>query len=421
MKYSKTLRRDKDVLSLGARSDIIPASIPCPSKCKFCYEHRFTDLFPWIKTRFIAPYTDTTFDYFLRKKVENRIRGNKLSCCYPVQPFGRSYEYLPSANFFSLGMSKGQIEKLINEYHLAGKTITVYTTGQDMDIEFVKYLNSKYPDTFRIHLSVITFDRKIRLEMMNPKILISDLKAACKSIARPIYFLIHFNNDQIISDIKQLNECSIINKGEFYIHKLFYNRLSSDEIRCYADNADGEFEALVVYLKKKDRKLNYISHRLCFSPAAEIYAWVFRDEIRELFQTSKGTDDEAIFCSEGAYDTIKNFFSRKSSHIIPIKGVFGGNIDFAMGMTVRQITAQISLLIKSGYVLRRIFIPDSMFCIEDKYDLNLEGVSLIRKAHPKIKVRIVKVPVSITKGAIGLDGCIDYFKHKQRDSMQQTV
>lgn len=243
---------------------------------------------------------------------------------------------------------------------------------------------------------------------MHPKIDMENLKKICEVALGPIYFLLYFSKSQVVSDIDILNNASIKNKGHFYIHRLFYNKLSPPDIIDYSDKAENEFEGIIYYLMFNDKKLKNISRRIEFSPHSKIYAWHFRKKIKELLRVCKNRDDGAIFCSQGAYPVIQNSVGEKA-HVVAIKNRFGGCVDFICGVTLRDVLSEISRFSAKGIALKDIYIPSSMFCIEKRYDLNGDSVKFIKTACPKIKTHVLRVPPSIIHSTLTLDDCMRYY------------
>lgn len=386
----------------------IPFNVPCPCRCTFCYETKFSKLFPWIKTVYIPPYNEKRFKFC--QNVHSR-QGALPTDGLFIRKAGNQLQYFPHCDFFALGLTDKQIEALVLSFKSSGKSFLAYTTGYNADLKFVKYLSSKYPDTFRMHLSIVTFDPWIRKNLMNPDIDVENVKRLSRVISRPVYFLMYFNKEQVASDVALLNESSVKTHGTFYFHRLYYNKLSPEYIINYSDAAERNFREIIYYLKSNDDKLKGISRRLILSPDSKIYAWTWKEEIKKLLKGCRGTDKEAIFCSYGAYEVIRSVVSDKT-HVIPVKSCFGGCVDFTLGLTVKSIVEEIKKLLESGAALRRIYLPDSMFCAEGKFDLNCDSIELIKKAYPKLEVKVIKIPSRILKSTINLDFCLRYYKNR---------
>jgi hypothetical protein len=398
-------REYKKILIMGAKGGYLPSNCVCPVACKFCYEKYFTKTFPSVETRYIPGYTDESFDYFYNKflfyQSDKKRNTNTVSFQQNIQKQRCRIQFLPTADFFSLGLSQRQIVKIIQVQDV------FYTTGFNVDSKFIEYLTQKYPGKFRLHLSIVTFDSNIRKQIMNQDIDIDNLKKICEVAIKPTYFLLCFNKKQIVSDINILNKLSLKNKGDFYIHKLYSTKFSPDIIKNYAIKGENDFQSVVYYLKFNDVKLGAISKRLSFSPSSSLYAWRFREEIKKLLKVCKGLSSEAIFCSPGAFEVVSGF--KNKANVVPVENSMGGNIDFAQGITIRAIICRIRQLIAKGSILKDIYIPSSMFVFRSKFDLNGDTVNLIKQELPEIRVKVINIPLWVTKSVLTLDTCFKYY------------
>jgi hypothetical protein len=394
-------REHKKFLAKRAKEGLFPKNCVCPGQCKFCYQRDFTKIFPRVKTTYIPQYTKKTFDFFCKKFLAYRKKNESKHHGEWMHKLGGEWTYFPACDFFNLGLTQAQIEKTVQ---IGGPC---YTTGLNADFKFIKYLSRKYPNRFRLHLSIITFDPLIRKNVMNPDIDVENLKRICKVAVRPIFFLFCFNKEQAISDIDILNKQSVRNRGRFYIHKLYYNKFSPKIVKDYATRGEKDFKEVVYYLKMNDKKLNNISNRLSMGPSAAAYAWKFQEKVAQLLERCRETDSGAIFCSVGAYQIIRSI--KKKINIIPVENSMGGCVDFAIGITVRSIMHKIREIFVKGMTLREIYLPGSMFVAEKKIDLNGEGIDLIRKEFPDIKIKAIDIPPEITNSTLSLDECFKYY------------
>ncbi len=62
--------------------------------------------------------------------------------------------------------------------------------------------------------------------------------------------------------------------------------------------------------------------------------------------------------------------------------------------------------------MTQIYVPDAMFIFEKRFDLNGDGVDLIEKAFPNIKVNVIKIPFYMLGATVTLDACVRYFISK---------
>lgn len=394
----------RDLLIMGARTNCLLVNCFCPGKCKFCYETNFTKIFPHIKTRYIPAYTKETFDFFYKKLLYYQ-KGKKKKFAITgnwIQRIQNELQYFPNCDFFNLGLTEKQIEKVIRSSQQR-----LYTTGLNVDFKLIKYFSQKYPKQFRLHLSIITFHTSIRRNIMNPKINIENLKKICKFAIRPEFYLLYFNKEQVLSDIDILNKFCLKNRGIFYIHKLYYNKFSPDFIKDYAVQGEDDFKSIIYYLKLNDKKLKNISKRLIFSPSSKIYTWRYRKEIEKLLEICRGSGFEAIFCSTGAYQLIRAL--KNKMHVISIKNPMGGCVDFTIGITVKSVMHKIRKMFARGITLRHIYLPGNMFVVKKQLDLNGDSVDNIKKEFPGIKVTVINIPRNILLSTLSLDTCFKYY------------
>lgn len=402
----------KMILMQGAASGLIPSNIVCPGQCKFCYETKFSKLFPWIKTIYMPRYTHESFAFYL--KAYEYFGRNSSTCARALVPggpkkVGKELHYYPYADFFSLGLTNRQIEKLIQDYKRRKKCLTIYTTGLNADFKLLKYLAFKYAGFFRFHLSIITFNLQIRERLMNPDIDMANLKKICMIAFKSTFFFIFFNKRQMIKDINIVNEFTLKNKGNYYIHKLYYNKLAPKYIANYAIKTEKEFKDFVFYLYSHGEEFKNISQRLAISPDSRIYAYRWRDQIVRALHRCKGNDNEVIFCSHGVYDVIRRHFRKKAPHLVKIKSCFGGNIDFTMGITIRSIFPKINRMLAKGVRINHIYIPSSIFHVNGEYDLNGDNINLFKHTFPELKITVIKIPSKIINSVVSLNDCVKYY------------
>jgi len=243
---------------------------------------------------------------------------------------------------------------------------------------------------------------------MSPCVTPDNILRMSDVLVQPTYFLLYFNAEQVMADIGMLNELSLRNRGRFYLHRLYYDKLSPQRIKDYSERGEREFKQIIHSLKVNDKTLGNISGRLAISPHSRIYAWAFRERLRKLSRMCKGTDEEAIFCSPGAYETIKDVFAGKEAHVVPVKSCFGGCVDFSLGRTVKAVLSRIRKMLSGGVRVRRIYLPSTMFCIEGKYDLCGDSVHLINNVYHKIDVRVITIPRDIVMSTLSLETCLKY-------------
>ena len=96
--------------------------------------------------------------------------------------------HFPNCDIFSSGLTHEQIEEFVRMRE--GDTCLLYAVGLNIDPDFIAYLTEKYPDTFRLHLSVVTFDPEIRRRLMHPAIDVDVLRRVCGLTRQATFFLL---------------------------------------------------------------------------------------------------------------------------------------------------------------------------------------------------------------------------------------
>jgi hypothetical protein len=66
-------------------------------------------------------------------------------------------------------------------------------------------------------------------------------------------------------------------------------------------------------------------------------------------------------------------------------------------------------MLADGRVLAQIYLPDVMFIFKKRFDLNGDGIDLIEKTFPNIKVNVIKIPFHMLYSTVTLDTCLSYF------------
>jgi len=416
-KITKNITEADIIMASGFPGGInFPQNIPCPNQCKFCYERPTEKLFPWIIVKYIQQFNKERFVSYLKKATyiselkKKQIKENKTKTKTIPQHihYKNKILYFPKCDFFSLGLNSRQIELILKN----GKPLQAYTTGLNVDPELIKFFTKKYPNKFSLHLSIITFDPIIRENLMNPRIDLSRLIKISKIIKNSDYFLLFFNKKQLISDVRRLNNFSLRNNNDIIVSQLFYSKISPEIVKEYAQQAVHEFEPAINYIKENREIFHNLESRISFFPESQIFAWSRKKAIKYLLKDCKDSEDSAIFCSQGAFNIMRPLF--KQAHVIPIESCYGGNIDFVLGMTVKQIIVKIHDLINSGIELKYAYLPDAMFHVSRKYDLYCENIGSLKKAFPCIKIFLIEIPAYLIDGVVTFKECVDYYSKNLR-------
>ena len=404
----------------GARFRTLPLNVKCPARCAFCYESRVSSILPHVTTEYIPPYDEESFDAFreMFAKACQWEADTGRDPIYGILPtFDRTphgISHFPMCDIFSTGLTNEQIEEIVRIRE--GDLCLLYSVGLNLDPEFIAYLTKKYPETFRLHLSIVTFDLAIRKGLMSPKIDLDVLRRTCTAIKEGTYFLILFHEEQLAEDMEELLSTTSADNGGIFIHKLYYDSRSPKRVVERAQEADRQRKAAV----RRIARLRRDSRQLLLALGADIQAFTRRHEIYTMLAPCSGESDEAVFCSKGTFPVIEHFFDNSENVVVPLESAFGGNIDFVQGAAARDVIGEVVRLRSTNDNLRRVFLPDSMFWLDGGYDLFGDSSEVLAEAFPDVSFELLPVPQLVTWSVVGLDDCLAFFDNPQRSTFDTT-
>jgi hypothetical protein len=369
-----------------------------------------------VTTELIPPYDEERFDAFRQMLAKARAweaetgREPLYASLPAFSRTPRGISHFPECDLFSSGLSHAQIEELIAIRE--GAVCYLYSVGLGLDPEFVGHLSRKFPETFRLHLSIVTFDPATRGRLMNPAIDVDALRRACSLAHQATFFLMLFDEDQLLADVEEVLSLTRDENGGFFFHKLYHDRLSPERVVDYARRARGQREGAV----RRIARLATGRRPLLCSLGGDIQAYARRHEIQACLAPSTGEADEVIFCSPGAFRVIDHYCGRTANLVRPLESAFGGNVDFAQGCTARDAIRQIEALLASGRRVRRVLLPSSMFWIDGEHDLGGDRVEAVSAAFPELEVVPIAVPHEVVFSVADLGDCLAFFDdpHLQR-------
>lgn len=413
-----TTPSERQRLIHGARFRTLPLNVKCPARCAFCYERRVSKLLPHVTTEYIPRYDEARFDVFrqLHAKACDWEAETGRAPVYSILPsFSRTprgISHFPVCDVFSAGLTHEQIEELVKIRR--GDVCLLYSVGLNLDPDFIVYLTRHYQETFRLHLSIVTFDPTIRRHLMHEAIDIDVLRRVCALTQQATFFLMLFDHDQLMSDVDEIYSSTAAENGGLYIHKLYHDRCSPDRVVEYANEADHHRRDAVESLSR----MSLDDRPLMFSLGADIQAQARRYEIYSSLVTCRGSAEEAVFCSPGAAPVIERYFGDAGTIVLAMESAFGGNIDFVQGCTARDVIVQIERLLNEGRPLRRAFLPDAMFWIDDGLDLNGDRIDQISEAFPELDVELLSIPKEVIYSAVDLSDCLAFFNDPRRSARE---
>lgn len=400
----------------GARFRSLPLNVRCPGGCAFCYEARVAALLPQVTTELIPRYDEARFDAFreMHAKAVSWERATGRAPLYTTLPaFERAPDgrirHFPVCDVFSAGLTHAQIEELV-AMREGGDVCYLYAVGLDLDPDFVGHLSRRFPETFRLHLSIVTFDPALRGRLMNPRIDLDALRRACAQARGATFFLMLLDEAQLVADVEELLSLTRAENGGFFVHRLYHDRLSPAPVVELAEAARGHREGAVRALARLPTGRRPF---LC-SLGGDLQAFTRRHELHACLAASTGEPDEVIFTSPAAFRVVDRYCRGTANLVRPLRSALGGSIDFAQACTARDAVAQLEALLAEGRRLRRVLLPSSLFWIDGAFDLNGDGVEAIARRFPELSVELLQIPPEVVGTVVSLVDCLAFFDDPAR-------
>jgi hypothetical protein len=400
----------------GARFRSLPLNVRCPGGCAFCYESRVAALLPQVTTELLPRYDEARFDAF--RQMHGRALAWEAETGRPplfatLPSFERTpageIRHFPMCDVFSAGLTHAQIEELV-AMREGGGVCYLYAVGLDLDPDFVGHLSRRFPETFRLHLSIVTFDPALRGRLMNPRIDLDALRRACAQARGATFFLMLLDAAQLVADVEEVLALTREENGGFFLHRLYYDRLSPGAVVELAEAARGQREGAV----RAIARLATGRRQVMCSLGGDIQAFTRRHELYASLATSTGGPDEVVFCSPAAFKVIDRYCRGTENLVRPLRSVIGGNVDFVQACTARDAVAQLEGLLAEGRRLRRVLLPSSLFWIDGACDLNGDGVEAIAARFPELSVELVAVAPEVVGTVVSLGDCLAFFDDPNR-------
>jgi len=404
--------RHKKILDIGVTKGILPSNVSCPNNCKFCFFHNIEKIFPNLTEEYIPRYNNESFDYFYNKVLENETEVYKNPCA--ISPVGMIYSennkmyHYRHCDFFSIGLTLEQIEKIIDLNKKHNRKTMVSTTGYNLEPETSHYLSEKYPHHFLWRISVITFNEKIKKELMINYISSEKLKRIIENSENVFIFLLYFNFKQIIEDIKFLDGLEQINNIK--ISKMFYNKYHPEIIKKVSKENDEDFKKLIYYLHEHKKEFKDIKKLLFHSPS-EAFAWKHKDFLTKTLNRYNLTKKDLILCSKAAYKAIRDLIPDEIN-VFPIKDSLEGSTTMAATILTKDIINELIPILKKNEI-KRVFLPDSIWGIKENagdYDYNAVNKNNLIKMFPDIEMILIEIPYDILDSNLSLQDCYDYYE-----------
>lgn len=398
----------------GARFRALPLNVRCRARCAFCYDRRVAELLPHVRTEYIPPYDEARFDEFRQmhgRAVQWEVETGRDPLYGILPTFERTaggVVHFPNCDIFSAGLSHEQIEELVRMRQ--GDVCLLYSVGLDLDPDFVAYLTEAYPDTFRLHLSIVTFDPAIRRRLMHSDIDVDALRRVCSIVRHGTFFLMLFGEEQLAADVEHLLTITGPDNGGLFLHKLYYDRCSPRRVVEYARRAEQEREAAV----RRVAALGGDRRSIMCSLGGDVQAFTRRFEIYGMLWTCTRSSDEVILCSGGAHPVLEQYFRPWDNEVVPLESAFGGNVDLVQGLTARSAAVALESLRAAGRSVGRVALPDAMFWLEGGYDVHGDGVDVLRRQFPEVTFDLLEVPMPVICSVVDLADTLAFFDHPDR-------
>jgi hypothetical protein len=391
----------KLVLTRGGGAGILPTNVACRVGCRFCYEHFVKRDFANLDFRAIPRYTAESFDQFLQSL------SNRNQEIHPTSVFDVSDGMLhmgPNADFFSLGLTPEQIDKVI-ESRSRERPVYLYTTGIDLDAALVARLTEKHGDRFVLRLSALTFSDEMKRLVVRNWTSGERLRQIIGAACRPRVMLMCFTAEQLIEDMRILN--SLKSDGvRVLISIMHYSGSYPDDIKRLADRSYAQFPEAIRLLVRSRAEFPRITELLFLYPP-EGYAWKFRHRLRGMLR-GLGAGD-AILCSGGAYPVIRHV-APSGARVADIPNPAGGSINFATTLTTRSVIERLRGLREAGEGFNRLIVPGSIWCVDGLHDLEAQTAESVRSAFPELEVQVMPIAAGMLDANLTLAECDDWYR-----------
>jgi|GEM_PF-1833464 len=402
----------KRILIEGAKIGTLPSNVPCPVGCRFCYECHLEKIFPNIKSEFIPKYEKESFDFFKKESERNKkpMKPGFFLAVKDGKIYSRNF-----CDFFSLGLDRGQIEDVIQNNKRYGIKRSFYTTGLNVDPDLILYLTNKYKEDFRLWISLMTFDDELKKKLVQNWTSSDDIKKIIKSSYNPQIMLFYISYNQVINDLRIINDINI-GECEIAISQLHYNKFHPEWIKNLVMSNIGDFSKFVFYLSAHPKEFGNIYDRLCFISPSGAFAWKFREDLKDLLKGYFLDGKDLILCSHSAYKVLRSICGGDVK-IEAVSDIYCGSNDFTTPITSKEIFSAIQDYLKKDDSIKRVFVPSTMWAIEDKFDMNCMTIDSVRKEFPSLEIIKVMIPPKMLKSNLSLKDCIEYYNFLDKDNI----
>jgi hypothetical protein len=395
-----------DRLEAYARRGLYPNVSPCPVGCRFCYERHLQHYYPRLRVQRIKHCTGEQLDRYteLLRRLEQP--------AYPSAPV--TYEagtirYRSASDFFSQGMSPAQLERIAAQNDRLGQAPYFNTTGKNLDHETVRSLSERFPSSFRVRLSALTFDDDIKGQLIPGWPGSGPMKRTIPALRQGRIYLLCFGLEQTLADLDTVQAfASPGDRPTVVIAPLHHNSRHPSLVKSLAKRGLREFEALVAELARRRPGWSNIADIFLHHPAGA-FTWRFRRELRALLAPYRLGEGDVVICSVGAHETMQDHVVRGPARAVAVRDGLGGSTTFTTTLTTDDIASALEGLRSRGEAIRRALVPSTVWWIEGERCLGGELVETLRRRFPEIEIVRVEVPPELFDARLTLDECVAYY------------
>ncbi len=402
---SKSVRT---ILSEGASKGVLPANVPCRIGCKFCYERHYPELFPTLTIDRLPVYTEAMLDYFF---YELNKHPQPIRTCALLRSFDGVPHYGSHCDFFSLGLQNDQVERILqhNESFLSqppyaglSNHCRLYTTGYGLAPETARYLAAKYPHSFLLWISIITFNERRKAELVRNFTPTDRLIEIIKTVAYPSLWLAHLTPQQTLADLELLNSLQLTDFG-VSIHELHYNRCHGPRLRSLAEQSnDGSLAQIAKQISQTPERFTTLTDRIHFLGPPTALARANIPLLRQLFAPFVLAQEDVVLCSVAAETAMQRALDGRAT-VRSVADSLGGSTSFTATLSCRDLAERLNQLQQQGVAMRRVFIPSAIFT--EGRDVEGHTAEWLARQFPELKFVMPQIPPEALTGSLTARQC----------------
>jgi hypothetical protein len=397
--------RREAIIAECARRRVLPLVSPCPNHCRFCYERDIHRLYKGVTVPRM-PATSTVFDEFFEALGK---RPGPVTAGVPITAEADSVHYHNWSDFFSQGLSFGQIERLLKHNSGFRHETWVHTNGAELDLEMARELSRRFPTTLRLHFSLVTFNDELKHQLIAHWNGSDKLKEIVGVLCRAKLYLIHLNAEQTLADLRTIQEhANPAHKPTVVISQLHSHRLHPAVVKDLSHRSFQESRAAVELLLQHRAEFDNIEDIFVYFPS-QAYMSECRLWAQERIEALGPRPGDLVLSSRAAAPVLEAEVIRGRAQVVAVGDSLGGTTDFTTTLTTRDVVAAIRDQRERSHRVSRVIVPDAIWWVRG--DTCLEGgtVDDVRAAFPDLEVCVVEVPLSVRRMRLTLDQSLAYY------------